>query len=45
MSREVLTLGLGLGAILLTTQALRGHDAGCAERGVIVERQIGRAHV
>lgn len=38
MFREVLTLSLGLGAILLTTQALRGQDAGCAQRGVIVER-------
>jgi hypothetical protein len=38
MTREILTLGLGLGAILIATQALRAQDAGCAERGTIVER-------
>jgi len=38
MIRETFTLGLGLGAILLSTQALRAQDGNCAERGVIVER-------
>lgn len=38
MTREMLTLGLGLGAILLTAQALRAQETGCAERGAIVER-------
>ena len=38
MTREMLTLGLGLGAILIATQALRAQETGCAERGAIVER-------
>ena len=38
MTRELFTLGLGLGAILLTAQALRADGAGCADRSVIVER-------
>jgi hypothetical protein len=41
MKREILTLGLGVGAILIATQALRAQEAACAERAVIVER-LGR---
>jgi hypothetical protein len=36
MSRDLLTLGLGVAAILLTTQAGRAEPAACAERGQIV---------
>jgi len=38
MPREILTLGLGLGAILLATQSLRAQEAGCGAREMIVER-------
>ncbi|SMH40623.1 hypothetical protein [Maritimibacter sp. HL-12] len=38
MTREILTLGLGLGAILLATQALRAQETSCGERAMIVER-------
>jgi len=38
MPREILTLGLGLSAILLATQSLRAQEAGCGAREMIVER-------
>ena len=39
MIRDCLTLGLGIGAILLATQgAARADDAACTERAALVER-------
>ncbi len=38
MKREIITFGLGLGAILLTAQALRAQESGCTDRARMVER-------
>lgn len=38
MTREILTLGLGIGAILIATQSLRAQEAACGDRAMIVDR-------
>lgn len=40
MPREILTLSLGVAAILLATQALHAQDTGCADRARLVDRLV-----